>query len=356
MRDPFSWSIPLGRLFGITIRIHWLFPVFAIGMILRAASQKDAVTGAWIDASVVLGLLFLSVLLHELGHCFTARNVGGEATDVLLWPLGGLANVELPQQPRAHFWTAFAGPAVNAFLAAGAALALLLVQEPYLMPSFNPLGYPGRVTPTELEMATWAGGKAMVAPLGTASLLNWFFWVNWMGFLLNMILVGFPLDAGRMLQASLWPRLGYRQATLFVVYCGYIVAIFVLGIAALALNETLVLALALFVGMACYLQQYQLQNGDETMLGYDFSQGYTSLERDQEANPTPRPPRQSWWQRWVQQRAERKAKREAEQREADERRMDELLEKVQRAGLGSLTEEERRFMKRVSERLRNRRS
>src|SRR5688572_8579702 len=105
MRDPFSWSIPLGRLFGILVRIHWLFPVFALGIILRAATQKDAVAGAYLDATIVLSLLFFSVLLHEFGHCFMARSVGGEATEVLLWPLGGLANVELPQQPRAHFLT-----------------------------------------------------------------------------------------------------------------------------------------------------------------------------------------------------------------------------------------------------------
>ena len=34
--------------------------------------------------------------------------------------------------------------------------------------------------------------------------------------------------------------------------------------------------------------------------------------------------------------------------------MDELLEKVQREGMAALTDEERRFMKRVSDRYRNR--
>jgi Zn-dependent protease len=356
MRDPFSWSLPLGRLFGITIKVHWLFPLIVLGMILRAATVKDAIPNGWIDASIVCGLLFFSVLLHEFGHCFMARSVGGEATEVLLWPLGGLANVELPQQPRAHFLTALAGPAVNFFLALGSLAALLAVHDNWLMPSFDLIHFPGRGTDQMVTMQSWAGGDPLkVDPYSPASFLNWFFWVNWVGFVLNMVLIGFPLDAGRMLQASLWPRLGYRQATLIVVYCGYFVAVFVLGVASLAMNETLVLALALFVGIACYVQQFQLQTGEDSLFGYDFSQGYTSLERDQESAPAPKQPRQSWWQRWMQQRAEKKARREAEQREAEERRMDELLEKVQRAGIGSLTEEERRFMKRVSERLRNRR-
>ena len=53
-------------------------------------------------------------------------------------------------------------------------------------------------------------------------------------------------------------------------------------------------------------------------------------------------------------RAAKKLQREVEQREAEERRLDELLEKVQRDGINALTDEERRFMKRVSDRYRNR--
>ena len=58
------------------------------------------------------------------------------------------------------------------------------------------------------------------------------------------------------------------------------------------------------------------------------------------------------FQRWLQRRAARKAQREVELREAEDRRMDELLEKVQRDGLQSLSEEERRFLTRVSARYR----
>ena len=93
--------------------------------------------------------------------------------------------------------------------------------------------------------------------------------------------------------------------------------------------------------------------GDDPLLGqYDFSQGYTSLERDEP--PAPRVRRKSWWQRWLQERAAKKVQREAEQREAEEKRMDELLDKIQRHGRDSLTAEEQRFLKRVSERYRNR--
>ena len=53
MREPFYWSIPLGRIFGITVRLHWLFPFVALALILRAgydpAAPKDTSppAGAW---------------------------------------------------------------------------------------------------------------------------------------------------------------------------------------------------------------------------------------------------------------------------------------------------------------------
>jgi hypothetical protein len=93
--------------------------------------------------------------------------------------------------------------------------------------------------------------------------------------------------------------------------------------------------------------------GDDSLLGYDFSQGYTSLERDQPV-PRRRRRRPSFWQRWWQRRAARKLQRQQEQRQAEERRMDELLQKVQQKGLQSLSDEERRFLKRVSDKYRNR--
>ena len=94
-----------------------------------------------------------------------------------------------------------------------------------------------------------------------------------------------------------------------------------------------------------------------SLFGYDFSQGYTSLEGSEPggAPAAPPQPKLSWWQRWQQQRALKRAQREQEQREAEERRMDELLEKISTQGMGSLTDEERRFMKQFSDKYKNRR-
>jgi hypothetical protein len=114
--------------------------------------------------------------------------------------------------------------------------------------------------------------------------------------------------------------------------------------------------LAIFIFMTCKQQQFLLENGglgEEGLFGYDFSQGYTSLERDQPA-ATKKPKQKNFWQRWRQQRAEARRQREEKERQEEERRVDELLAKVQQGGMQSLTEEEQRFLKRVSAKLRNR--
>ena len=142
--------------------------------------------------------------------------------------------------------------------------------------------------------------------------------------------------------------LGYRQATLMAVYAGFVTAVLV-GLYGIVADELLALCLAVFIYAACNHQWIVLETGgEEGLFGYDFSQGYTSLERDQPAAPPK--PRLSWWQRWQQRRAAKRLAREQEAREADERRMDQLLEKISTQGMDKLTDEERRFMKQFSER------
>src|SRR5437762_877795 len=135
MRDPFSWSLPLGRMFGITIRLHILFPLFILIIWLKVIAKENTPAGTGLEILIILGLLFVAVLLHEFGHCFGARLVDGEANEVLLWPLGGLANCDVPHTPRANFVCAAAGPLTNLLLCllAGGVLAFCS-----LRPSFDP--------------------------------------------------------------------------------------------------------------------------------------------------------------------------------------------------------------------------
>lgn len=356
MRDPFTWSFPIGRLFGILVRIHVLFPIFVLAMVLRESGDKDALAGTWQDALMLMGLLFLVVLLHEFGHCFAARRHDGEAREILLWPLGGLASVDIPHSPWAHFWVAFAGPLVNLAVCLVCALALAFAFQAPIQAPLNPFWYPYRLPLGEsgsILLTTWDGGNFITNHLGVVVLAR-LFYVSWILFLFNMILVGFPMDAGRMFQSVLWPHFGYRQATLYAVFAGFGV-MFLLILASIVAKEVLYLLLAFFIYTSCKQEWLVLESGgEESLFGYDFSQGYTSLEKDHALEPQPRRKKQNFIQRWLQKRAARKLQREQERQEAEELRMDELLEKIQRQGKDSLTDEEQRFLKRVSDRYRNR--
>lgn len=353
MRDPFFWSIPIGRFFGITVKVHLLFPLVTLGLILRYALKTNPpyIEGTWIDAVMLSGLLFVSVVLHEFGHCFAARWVDGDAEEILIWPLGGLANVDIPQEPRAHFITAAAGPAVNALLAALCIFLLTFAVDASYQPWWNPFHSPLRTDPSgTIHLWTWNGEERAVQAVWPIILAR-LFWINYALGLFNLAFVCFPLDSGRMLQSVLWPSLGYRQATLMVIYAGFLYTV-VVGLISIVLEEILVFCLAVFIYISCRAQMFILETGgEEGLFGYDFSQGYTSLERDTPAITTKQT---SWWKRWRDNRAARKLQREMEEREAEERRLDELLDKVQKMGMSSLTDEERRFMKRVSDRYRNR--
>lgn len=399
MRDPMSWSIPVFRLFGIRVRVHVFFFVITIGLFLRHLTLLQYDDVWWLDKFLLtVVVLFGSVLLHEFGHCFGARYVGGEAREILIWPLGGLAFVEVPHRWKALFVMVAAGPAVNVLICVVCAAA---IAGAGFVPSLNPLADPYRTATTNYrDGRTYTGSErvklykpttadeptldeirdkekeykqkhgvkstpkvkdsaaheAYVAELGYERAvapvwLVWayrIFWMNWVLFLFNM-LPAYPLDGGQLLQSLVWGRTDHRRGVVVAAYTGFAFAVVFL-IVSIAVNEALFLGLALFMLYSASMKLMQLEM-DEGPFGYDFSAGYTSLEKDDE--PTPRPKRPGPLTRWWQARKARKAARVAEERQKDEERMDQLLEKISRSGPGSLTDEERQFMRRVSARKRN---
>ena len=84
---------------------------------------------------------------------------------------------------------------------------------------------------------------------------------------------------------------------------------------------------------------------EDGVFGYDFTEGYTSLEgRPPRYVPTGKARSKRWRRRRSEIRRQRRDAREA----AEERRMDEILEKIHREGRSALTDEEQRFLIRVS--------
>lgn len=355
MIDVFSWKFPIGRIFGITIRVHLLFVLVLLPLALRFILEKDAVAGRWIDVLAIAGIIFFSVLLHELGHCFAARLAGGEADEVMMWPFGGTAQVTyLPSTPTAHFITAFGGPVVNLALCLVSALVLSFCFEYSVSPAFNFFKwYPFRVTAEPVYLVPLWDGDMLRTSSPAIMFVSWVFYVNWFLSVFNLILVGIPWDSGNMVRAILWPYVGLHQATMYMITTGFIIA-GLMFMAAFFFDSVLPAFLCLYAFVMCRNEWLMLETrGEDSLFGYDFSAGYTSLEKDM---PSQHPPRKklNFIQRYLQRRQARKMQKMQETQLAEEQRMDELLEKIQQRGKDSLTDEEQRFLKRVSDRYRNR--
>lgn len=350
MQGFMSWSIPFTRIAGIMVRIHLMFVIFLVAMVLDAGKNYGAHHA--MEMFIYMIMLFSIVLMHEFGHCFAGRAVGGHAEEILLWPLGGLAYVHHPHNPWASFITTAGGPAVNlVFFLFSAIIILIMGYWPPLHPLWNPWALVSATSGNEvvlMESLPWY-----------AAWLIRFYHLNWFLFLFNVCFLGFPLDGGRMLQAILWHRTSYYQATKMVCYTGFAMAI-LLGLAVLFLvpkesYSTIIMTvfLCMHIFSTCQMELQRLEMGpmDDSPYG-DFSEGYTSLDR----TTRQREQKPSFLQKWMAERAERRRLRDEEQQLADDQRFDDLLVKIKEGGMQTLTNDEQRFLKRMSAKVREKRN
>ncbi len=384
MNNPMTWAVPLFRAFGVNVRVHILYFLVTLGLFLREIFRDGAFVSPLDVFLFMVPMLFVVILIHEYGHVFGGRHVGGECEEILIWPLGGLAFVDTPREWRAHTFTAVSGPLTNVAQCVLSAVVLLgfgfiptlnPLDNPYISPMKNyrdgrvytseyglKLYESGTSTPvngtekahyankpdvarSEAEQAkTDKGFERAVAPLWLVW-VNRLFWLNLVLTLLNLI-PAYPLDGGQILQGLVWARSDYRQGTVVACVSGFIcaMAMFVVSIAVI---EPLVIALCFFVLFACWMKWRQLtETGGE--YGYDTEKGYSGLD-DEDGPPKPAK-KVGFFKRWQQARTAKKLKEEHDQRAKDDERMDQLLEKIARKE--PLSDEERRFMQQVSERYR----
>src|SRR3989441_8555477 len=106
-------SFHLFRFAGIDLYLHWSWFVIAAFEIQNRARGYSSLTWNVLEYLA----LFLIVLLHEFGHALACRQVGGQANQIVLWPLGGVAFVAPPPRPGATLWSIAAGPLVNVAVA-----------------------------------------------------------------------------------------------------------------------------------------------------------------------------------------------------------------------------------------------
>ncbi len=195
-------SLSLGHWFGIHVRVHAsLLLMLAFNIVFAGTRGGFGFRGAIISSVVLFGI----VLLHEFGHAFAARSVGGEASEILLWPLGGLAFVSTPKRWWPSFVASAGGPLVNVVICVVTGVLLMALSGWQFRLPFNPLIiFGGQVLMND----------ASYALLGSnffAYILWWIYITSWTLLFFNLLPI-FPLDGGRMLQELLWPKLGYFRS------------------------------------------------------------------------------------------------------------------------------------------------
>jgi Zn-dependent protease len=147
---------------------------------------------AWLLGVITTAGLFLSVFGHELSHALMARAEGIEIDEIVLHPFGGLARMRsAPENPRAEFRIAVAGPAAS-FLFAILAFAGAKIADS------------GGYMATAVVFFLIAGGNLLLAVFN--------------------LFPGYPLDGGRVLRAILWRRSGnMTEATRLSGICGILI-------------------------------------------------------------------------------------------------------------------------------------
>lgn len=211
-------TIRLFQFKGITVFLHWSWFLVAVYEIQSRKGQYSSITWNVLEYLA----LFLIVLLHEFGHSLACRQVGGQANQIVLWPLGGVAYVDPPPRPGATLWSIAAGPLVN--------VALI----PIIMGI-------GRMS----LLLGWYSAVPNLRPL-----LHAIFYID-VGLLIFNILPIYPLDGGQILRSLLWFMLGRARSLMVATILGFVGIVGFIGLA-FWVHDAWLGAIAVFLLLNCW--------------------------------------------------------------------------------------------------------
>ena len=198
-------AIKLFKIRGIDIKMHITFPLILLWGALSFGVLRN---GGWegaIYGILVISLVFVIVVLHELGHSIAALHYNVPVKQIVLLPIGGVAQLEeIPEEPKKELVIAAAGPLVNFVLA-----ILLVLVAPLLGQS--------------LSISSLLNITSSLGVLSFSSIFIYIFTTNIFIGLFNLI-PAYPMDGGRILRALLATRLSYVNATNVDVLIGQIVS------------------------------------------------------------------------------------------------------------------------------------
>lgn len=87
--DPLTWAIPLVTWRGVRIGVHAIFPIWAL------AECAAGVAGGWdaaVRAMTAVTCYAVVVLVRELARAWWAARAGRDVHEIIAWPLGGFSS------------------------------------------------------------------------------------------------------------------------------------------------------------------------------------------------------------------------------------------------------------------------
>ncbi len=176
------------RAFGIPVRVHPFFWIITLIIAMRGDSAPPAKVFSWLVA------VFVSILIHELGHAFVQRHFGGHPR-IVLHGMGGLAICgDCDRSTRAQILISLAGPGAGFLFAAILAVCVIFTGHHF---GLYFLGQEPTFVPTGIKLfGVWLLWEAFSSPHVNEMLSNLFF-INIVWGMVNLLPI-YPLDGGHV--------------------------------------------------------------------------------------------------------------------------------------------------------------
>ncbi len=228
-------SLKLFSVYGIPVKFHWSF-LLLIGYFM----YQNIVLHTYLDFTHTLHFIiiaYVSIILHEFGHAFTATFLDYKVDSVIITPISGAAIIKNLNGNLIHeLLIVFAGPLVN-FSIYGCIGIYFYFFSDYASQFSNVFLSQGKVLFFE-DYSIF---------LYEAMRINGYL------FLLNLLPI-LPIDGGRILRSFFMFFCNSKMATIFTLVLGIVFVIF-----------------------SIYYFEYHLQVLDFVFLGFLFFLNYTEL-------------------------------------------------------------------------------
>lgn len=350
MSNLHTWSMGAGRWLGVPIRIHMLLILFVVALFGTEWNYHTGATSFFAGTALVTTLVLLaSLFLHETAHIFASTNCGGRISSITLLPFGGNHENSVTIRSHAEAIVSFAGPLANFVIFLFGATLLVQSDQSSIWSLINPLS-PHRFAPSDWKI----------------SLTEIVIWVNFQLAFFNL-LPCHPFDGEAIVRAwisSLNPDASKFRTESAIRLIGNAVAFAFIGFAwffrdiqAGPVQPTwlvfLLTGIALLFSSNTAMQlalrknpQITLPRNSQENEAPDSVESFFALPANKD---------DSAYSQWLSEKQEARREDEFKKEQEEDKRADQILEKLHNGGIASLHDEEKLILDRVSERIRRRR-